>query len=352
MIFHNKFKGISLISILLFASACSDEQTAGKKRPAPAHQVEIAQATNKPISIEKTLPGSLEAIREVQIYNQQEGLLKTMKFHEGDQVKQGDIIATLDDALFQADLNKAQATFKQSKLDLKRLKNLSKRKLASDDEIAKAQTALDIAQAELNLNKIRLAYTKITAPFSGTISQRLVEPGNVIPLHSHVLSLIDISSLKTKVYVSELLLPLIQQNDRVSIKIDALGDQVFSGHVIRTHPTIDANTRRGVIEVSLSPVPTGAVPGQLARITLKTISKTRLMIPFDAVRHDNTGAYVYRVDNDKAKQTYIRTGIQNQQEIEILEGLEENNSVIINGFFGLENNKPVVIKQAIAEPST
>ena len=179
-----------------------------------------------------------------------------------------------------------------------------------------------------------------------------MEPGNVIPLHSHILSLIDISSLKTKVYVSELLLPLIQQNDQVSIKIDALGDQVFNGHVIRTHPTIDANTRRGVIEVSLNPVPDGAVPGQLARVTLKTISKTRLMIPFNAVRHDNTGAYIYRVDNDKAKQTYIHTGIQNQQEIEILEGLKENDVVIINGFFGLKNNKPVVIKQAQTTPST
>ena len=352
MIFHNKFKGISLLSIMLFVSACSDEQTAHQKRPAAAHQVEIAQATNKQVSIEKTLPGSLEAIREVQIYNQQQGLLKTLEFHEGDQVRQDDIIATLDDALFQADLNKAQATFKQSRLDLKRLKNLSKRKLASDDEIAKAQTALDIAQAELNLNKIRLAHTKITAPFSGIISQRLVEPGNVISLHSQILSLIDISSLKTKVYVSELLLPLIQQNDQVSIKIDALGDKIFNGHVIRIHPTIDANTRRGVIEVILNPVPSGAVPGQLARITLKTINKNRLMIPFDAIRHDNSGAYVYLLDNNKARLTYIRTGIQSQQEIEILEGLKENDSVVINGFFGLKNNKPVIIKQANAKPSS
>jgi membrane fusion protein, multidrug efflux system len=343
MIFHNKLKGFSLL-IMLLTTACSDDQSGRKKHSAPVHQVKTATAINKPISIEKTLPGTLEAFREVQIFNQQEGPLTTLKFHEGDQVKQGDIIATLDDALIQANLNKTQATYRQSKLDLKRLKNLAKRKLASDDEIAKTQTILDIAQADLDLNKIKLTHTKITAPFDGIISQRLAEPGNIIPLHSHLLSLIDTSSLKTRIYVSELLLPLIQQNDQVEIKIDALGDQLFNGQVIRHHPTIDANTRRGIIEVSLKPVPEGAVPGQLSRVTLKTANKIRLMIPFDAVRHDSTGAYVYTIEDNKAKQIYIRTGVQSHQEIEILEGIEENGVVIVNGFFGLKNSKPVTVK--------
>lgn len=344
MIIHKKFKGLSLFAILLLISACTDEPGTDKKKATTAHQVEIATAIHKQVSIEKTLPGSLEAVREVSIFNQQDGLLTELNYYEGDQVKQGKVLATLDDALILADLNKTQATYKQSKLDFKRLKNLASRKLASDDEIAKSQTILDIAQADLQRNKIRLSHTRITAPFTGTISQRLVEPGNVIQLHTHILSLVDISSLKTKIYVSELLLPLIQQNDQVNIKIDALGDQLYNGRVIRSHPTIDANTRRGIIEVALSPVPGGALPGQLARITLKTISKARLMIPFNAVRHDNTGAYVYRIEDDKARQTYLRVGVQDKQEIEILDGLKENDAVVINGFFGLKDNKAVEVK--------
>jgi len=343
MILHNKLRVFSLLTIILFTSSCSDESSSRKKRTAPAHQVETASVAYKQLSIEKTLPGTLEAIRKVQIFNQQQGLLTALNFREGDQVKQGDVLATLDDALIQADLNKALAVFKQSKLDLKRLNNLAKRKLASDDEAAKAQTALDIAQAELKLNKIKLSHTKITAPFAGIISQRLTEPGNVIALHSNILNLIDSSSLTARLYISELLLPLIQQDDQVKIKIDALGDQMFNGKVIRIHPTIDADTRRGVIEISLTPIPAGAAPGQLARITLKTTSKTRLMIPFDAVRHDNTGAYVYRIENNKARRIYIRTGIQNQREIEILEGLNENDNVVILGFLGLKNDKPVTV---------
>ena len=344
MVFYQKTKVFLLLSILMLTSACSDDPSARKKPPAPVHKVDIATATEQQVSIEKTLPGTLEAIREVQIFNQQEGLLTALNFHEGDQVNQGDIIATLDDGLIQADLNKTLAIFKQSKLNLKRLQNLVRRKLASEDEITKVQTLMEIAQADLNLNKIRLSHTKITAPFSGTISKRMVEPGNVISLHTHILSLIDNSRLKTRLYVSELLLPLIQQNDQLSIKIDALGNQTFNGQVIRTHPTIDADTRRGVIEVLINPTPEGALPGQLSRITLKTTSNTRLMIPFDAVRHDNTGTYIYSIVNNKAKKLYIRTGVQTRQSIEVLEGLKKNDAVIINGFFGLKDNKTVAVK--------
>lgn len=345
MIFHNTYKSTLLFGLILLTTACSDPQPSRKKHASPTHQVTTARAVYKEISIEKTLPSTLEAAREVQIFNQQPGLLTALNFYAGDQVKQNDVLANLDDAMIQANLNKALATFKQSELNLKRLNNLAKRKLASEDEIAKAQTALDIARADLKLNEIKLAHTKITAPFSGTISQRLTEPGNIVPLHSQILSLIDTSSLKAKIYVSELLLPLIQQNDQVKIKIDALGDQFFNGQVIRHYPTIDANTRRGIIEIILKPVPAGAVPGQLIRVSLKTVKKTRLMIPFDAVRHDSGGAYVYSIENNKAKKIHLRTGIQNQQEIEILQGITENSVVITNGFFGLKNNKPVSAKQ-------
>ena len=344
MISHNYLKVLTIVAAIFILNACSEDATQAKKRPQTDHLVEIAPASIKHISVEKTLAGTLEALRSVQIYNQEEGLLATLPFYEGDVIEKDAILATLDDALIKADLNKAKAAFKQTKLDLKRLKNLSSRKLASDDEIAKAQTALDIAQAELNRQTTKMAHMTIKAPFGGIISKRMVEPGDVIPVYTHMLTLIDTNSLKAKIYISELLLPLIQQNDEVDIKIDALGDHKFTGKVIRTHPTIDPNTRRGIIEIELSPIPDGALPGQLCRVTLNTKAAPRLMIPFDAVRHDNDGAYIYVIDENKAKRVNVRTGLQNNEEIEILEGIHENTNVVTRGFFGLNNNKQVKVK--------
>jgi len=341
MFFHNNFKVISLILAILVLTACSDDQADRKRHKKSAHIVETASASTKQVSVQKTLPGTLEAVRTVQIFNQVDGLLTSLPFYPGDVVEKDTVLAKLDDALISAELNKARASLKQAKLDLKRLKNLLPRKLASDDEVAKSKTAVDIAQAELNHHTTKFAQTVIKASFTGIISERLVEPGDVIPLHKHMMSLIDTNSLKVKIYISELLLPLIQKNDQVEIKIDALGDQKFNGQVARTYPTIDADTRRGVIEVELNPVPDGALPGQLSRVTLNTKSKQRLMIPFDAVRHDNDGAYVFSVSENKSKRINVRTGLQNNEDIEILEGLNKNDIVITRGFFGLKNNQAV-----------
>ncbi len=343
MRFHNKYRALGILITLVMLTGCSEEPTTKKPRTKSEHLVEVTQASVREVSIEKTLPGTLQPIRSVKIFTQEEGLLNKLPYFEGDKVEKNTQIAHLDDAPIRADLAKANAELEQAKLDFKRVKNLLPRKLASDDEVAKAKTAVQVAQSEVTQNQIRLNYTKITAPFSGIISERLVEAGDVIPKLDHILTLIDTSSLKAKVFVSELLLPLIKQNDPVTMTIDALGDQRFDAHVMRIHPVIDDDTRRGVIEIELSPVPESALPGQLCRITLSTLNKQRLMIPFDAMRNDNEGSFVYKIVEGKAVKTYIRTGLQSGFDIEVLDGLKDNDTVITKGFFGLKNKKAVKI---------
>ena len=340
MISHIQHRVLSLLLVTMLLPACADD-SATSQRKKPAHLVETTTVTLKDVSLETTLPSTLQAVRTVRIFNQEQGLLKTLPFYEGDHVKQDDLLASLDDALIKYDLNKSTATLKQAELDLKRLKNLVPRKLASEDQIAKAKTAVNIARADASHHQTRLKQTKISAPFAGIISDRLVEPGDIIPLYSHMLTLIDTSSLKVRVYVSELLLPLIKLHDAVSITIDALGEQTFDGQVNRIHPTIEADTRRGIVEIKISPAPDGALPGQLSRITLATEIKPRLMIPFDAIRHDHQGTYVFRIEDNKAKRVNINTGIQHDEDIEILQGLNENDIVVNKGFFGLEDDKEV-----------
>ena len=178
MRFHNLSRALLLIHLLLIGvlttTGCSDQPATSKQRQKSAHLVEVTQPELREVSIDKTLTGTLQAIRSVQIFNQEEGLLTKLPYYEGDVVEQGEQIAQLEDASVRADLAKATANLKQAELDLKRLKDLIPRKLASEDEVAKARTAVDVAKAEVIQNQIRLDYTKITAPFTGTISERLV----------------------------------------------------------------------------------------------------------------------------------------------------------------------------------
>jgi len=331
---------ISLLFSLLF-SACDNSDSTGSKRKKPAHLVETVITGYQNVSASRTLPGTLQPVREVQIINQAPGLLLKLPVYPGDKVKTGQTLAQLDDTIIKAEVQKAQATLNQARVDLRRLKDLAPRKLASESEVAQAQTRKDIAASELQLKQTEFKHSHIRAPIDGVISARMVEPGDVLPIHTQLLTLIDTTSLKAEIHLSELLLPLIEPGNAVDIQIDALGPQTFKGKIQRIYPSIDRDTRRGTIEITLSPVPKGAIAGQLCRVSLHTLSKSRLMIPYNSIRHDKQGAYVYVLNAEKALRVNITTGIQQGQLIEVLSGLNENQEIISKGFFGLKHNMNV-----------
>jgi membrane fusion protein (multidrug efflux system) len=335
----------SLLLLLFTVSACGPSDDSSHGRPAaPAHQVEVVTATIKPVSHQQTVSGTLEAITSVRLYNEESGRITQLPYHEGDLVNKGDVVITLDGALIQAELDKAIAEHRQAKADLKRIKKLVERKLASDEVRAHAQTTLNVASAEEKLQRTRFLRTTIKAPFSGVITQRNNESGDVVAQHSHILSLIDPTYLRIKIQLSESWLSLIDQDGLVEITINALGNAVHKGNITRIHPTIDPNTRKGIVEVELKPLPTGAKAGQLARVKIKSTPVERLLVPSYAVRHDSRSAYVFVVNEDnKAIKTYVMKGLQFGNEMEITEGLVANQNIIIKGFTALRDGKPVEI---------
>jgi membrane fusion protein (multidrug efflux system) len=259
----------------------------------------------------------------------------------------------MDDKLLQADLNKAIATRKQAAQDVSRLTRLRKRKLVAEEEMLRASTALEVAQAEELSLATRLGYTRIQAPISGLVSARFVEPGDVVPKYTHLLTLIDTSKLLTEVAVSELLMPGLQIDDAVEIQIDALGKQIFMGRILRIHPALDAATRRGTIEVILDAPPAEARPGQLCRVTLQGKAQLRNTISYNALRRDNEGEFVYVIDADnRAQRRTVQTGLRFTDRVEVLHGLAENERVIVRGFLGLKAGKKVrtAAQQAANKP--
>lgn len=341
----SKYYSLSLLFLLWSLSACESSDSSSHTRPtAPIHQVEVMAATIKPVSHQQTVSGTLEALTSVRLYNEESGRITRLHHREGDNVNKGDVVITLDGDLIQAELDKAIAEHKQAKADLKRIKKLVDKKLASDEVRAHAQTTLNVASAEEKLQRTRFLRTIIKAPFSGVVTQRNNEPGDVVAQHSHILSLIDPASLYIKIQLSESWLSLIDQDELVSITIDALVNTVHKGNITRIHPTIDPNTRKGVVEIEFKPLPTGAKAGQLARVKIKSTPMERLLVPSYAVHHDSSGAYVFVVNEDnKAIKTYVIKGLQFGNEIEVTEGLLADQNIIIKGFAALRDGKPVEI---------
>ena len=332
-----------LLPVLLLLLVACDESQRATSRTSPPTPVDVATVTRSPLIAHRILTGSLQAVTTVHIFNEEEGRIIELPFYEGDAVEKDTILVRIDDRLIQAELKKAEATLKQAQVDVKRIDSLFRKKLASEDELERARTALELAKAEVSLLETRIAHTRIKAPFNGIISERLKETGDVVPVHSHILTLFDPEQIKIVIPVSELLLSNINTGDAVQVRIDALGEQHYPATVKRIFPTIDPQTRKGMMEVQFATIPEGARPGQLCRVTVNTQTTPRQNVPFAAIRHDSQGEFVYRLKpDDTVELVRVETGILLGNQMEILEGIKVNDRVVIKGFIGLREGKKII----------
>ncbi len=341
--------GAALIALL---GACGDRQPPAEHGAGPAEKPVLVTAVtvaSQPLAQTVVRTGTLRARRIVRLHSQEEGRVEALPVYEGDKVEAGTLLVQLDDRLLRAELNKAEANRRQAEQDLVRLQRLAGRKLVSEDEQLRAETALRIAEAEESLLKTRLGYTTIRAPFDGVVTERRVEPGDAAPRFTHLLTLVDPGSLVTEVPISELILPTLAVGDAVAVRIDALGTGTYAGRIDRIHPTVDPTTRQGVVEIALDPVPPGAHAGQLCRVYLPGEALPRRTVPLAALRQDPQGEYVYTVDAEGlARRTPVRSGMSLGDRIEIVDGLADGDRVITRGFINLAAGKPVTI---IAAPN-
>jgi membrane fusion protein (multidrug efflux system) len=336
---------LAVSSLLMYG--CSDKETAntGFKSQRPAHLVEAITAQRELMAIKRERTGTLKAQQDIQIYNQEEGRITSLPFYEGDNIQAGDIVARLDDRLLKAQLTRAAALRKKAEKDKKRTQGLAKRQFISEAQMTEAETNLAVTQADEKALQTRLNYMTIRAPISGTVTQRLTEPGNIAGRYTHLLTISDQSSLITEVTVSELFLNKLKEKDSVMLSIDALGKTpAIEGTIARIHPTVDPATRTGIVEIIISPPPEGARPGQLAKVTLTTQRSERLAIPFAALRRSSAGEYVFTIDDENQAQIQaVTSGLRIGDNIEIIDGINAGQRIVTRGFNNLKANKKVNI---------
>jgi len=339
----------ALVATLVATLAgCGTEPEASKadkeksnKAPRP-HLVELAPVSSEPLNYAADRAGSLRALHEVKVINQEEGQLLELSVREGDRVQAGQVLARYDDRIARAELDKAAATLAQAEADFARTERLVAEGFMSSESMSRAGTSLALAQAEVRLLKTRLQQMTLTAPMTGTVSQRRAEPGDATPKHAHLLSLIDPSRLVTDVQVSELALPNLRVGDSAQVRIDALGTGHFPGRILRIHPTLDPATRSGRVEVVLEPLPPGAKPGQFCRVSFAASNQKRLVAPLAALQRDAAGEFVFVFQEDgKVKRVTVLSGLRLANKVEIIEGLQADARVVVKGFLDLADGRKV-----------
>ncbi|MGE0004474.1 MAG: efflux RND transporter periplasmic adaptor subunit [Parvibaculaceae bacterium] len=314
-----------------------------RQRSQNSSPVEVAAASTKTMSDDITAVGSLLSDESVQIAAETPGRVSEIKFTEGDVVEAGAVLITLDDSLITAQLADAEARLILAKANYDRAVSLRKSGTASQTTLDTAKSELSIAQAAYDLIKAQQEKLSIRAPFPGVLGFRTISPGAYVTAGTPLVNLEKIDRLKVNFSVPEFYLSKLSVDQKIEIIADALPGTRFEGQIYAIDPAIDVNGRAIRIKATLSNENGRLRPGLLARITVKGSPRTAVTIPESALVSRGDDFLVFKADNGKAKETKVLAGRRENGFVEILEGVEAGQQVVIAGQARLRDGVDVEI---------
>lgn len=351
--------GAMLLTILTFTFGCGDRNTYA---PPPPPEVTVSQPIHRPVTGYHELTGTTQAINTVQLTARVQGYLEKVFFQDGDLVKKGQLLFLIEPDMYEARLRLAEAQVLQvqaqldhAETELARFSNLVKQRAAAQTDVDNcrfqrdnARASLLAAQANRDLAKLDLSYTRVTAPFDGRIGRRLQDPGNLVGAGENtVLAEINqIDPIYVYFTISETeLLRRIQATGVSPTEAEKLKIPVYLGLAneegyphegyldftgISVTPTTGTLLLRGIF-----PNPDGKIlPGLYARVRVQKLDSERIavLVPQTALGYDQLGTYVLVVnDQDLVERRGVKTGDQVGDLSVIEEGLQGDEWIVVSG---------------------
>lgn len=206
-----------------------------------------------------------------------------------------------------------------------------------------AEAELRENQALLGQERVRLQHTTITAPFSGQISKRYVDPGAFVTTSTPIVTLAHSDTVKVLISVPEKDVPLVRRGGNARIVADAYPNRSFTGEVVRLSSGLDLASRTLQAEVHIPNREHLLKPGMFARIELVLQERPGLLVPAEAVLQEGSRQYLFLVEERKAVQREVATGLLQETRIEIARGLQGGEDVVIAGQHRLKHGSGVQV---------
>lgn len=319
--------------------------------------VKVVQPKRGEILRNVTLPANVTANQQVTLYAKVAGYLKNIAVDKGDAVEKGSVLAEIEAPELVADAAKYKAEAAIAELDAKRIGDAQKKApdliVAQNVDTAKAR--LEVAKANLQRADTLLQFTKVTAPFSGVITRRFVDPGAFVPSatsgsaaqNAAIVTLVDLKTVRVQVAVPEPEVALIKKGLPVKITVDGLPGKSFQGTISRFSQALDEVSKTMLAEIDLANESGELRPGMYATTKIGVEKHTdALLVPVEAVLVEKIGSSVFTVADGKAKKTAVKTGFNDGAFVEIVDGFSGNEPIIAVGKMTLADKQPVTVTEA------
>jgi HlyD family secretion protein len=335
-----------------------------------AAQVQTGVAAMGQIAETISLTGSLRAKEAVDVSPRIAGRLTQLLVDTGQVVEKGALLATIEDdeirqqiersqavlAVVDAQITQREAELANAKIELERRTQLVEAGVLSRNELDTlemryivAKSQLDLARAQRRQSEaeqrelsIRLGQTRITSPISGIVSRRLVATGALVTSSNTIVTVVSVTPMIVDAQASERDIARVQRGLSVDVTIDSLPGEIFPGRILRISPTLDPQTRNGILEIEIANRG-GRLKGEMfARVSLNLgTSHESTLIPRDALIYRGDQPGVYTIEEEKAKYLPLRTGLTQGDKVEVLSGLTAGEVVITRGSNMIKEGDPV-----------
>lgn len=370
------FLTILLVSLVLAAGCGSKGGTAAKGGAGGGNAVAVATAAVEAAGIKeiKSFNGQVQPAQSAVMAPKTAGRVASVAVRIGDRVKKGDVLVQLDNTELsaqvrtqEADLavNRAKLEMAQKNRDYYRniLENNKKLLEAGaiskdkyDDSALKYDQAMSgefeavVAKSEATLNyqSSLLDGLTVRSPLDGVVSFVNVEAGYNVTSSTQAVGVVDISTVKVKIFVGDQHINRLSVGQKVELEISDVRNEVYEGTVSALSPAVDTVAKGYPVDIELSN-PDGQIKqGMFARVKLAVReSKNAALVPVDAVINRPAGKYLFVVQNGKAKEIKVETGISEDGRVEITSGgLKPGDMVVTLGHQSLVDGMAVRVSQA------
>lgn len=335
---------IVLITVLLFVSCTgNDGKKSSRKKNVPVVEIEVVELKTITRNIELT--GTIEAAKVARIASPAEGPVINCSVREGDTVNKGQIILTIGRKKAVEELVEAvRKELSREEEDFQRIEQLVGSGAIPAEQMEEAQLRVYHARAKLTKALENMEDYQIRAPWAGIISKVYVTDGYFVSPRETLLEMFDPNTLVIRFAVPEKEAQNVHIGLELRLSLDTYSDSTFHATITRLYPELDRKMHTRTVEASLIE-DVNLVPGMFTRISIPVqIINNAITVPDKAIVITPQGeSVVFIVKNGKAFSQEIATGIEQGQVIQITQGINIGDSVIISGNQKLQNGIEVSI---------
>jgi membrane fusion protein (multidrug efflux system) len=334
---------ISLLIVLFLFISCKSKIKEQAPKEKPQVMVEVIIAGAEDVSSNLEVNGTVLSNEMVELRPEISGRLTFLNIPDGATVKQGTILAKVNDADLQAQMEQQKTQLDLATKTEKRLRDLLKVNGVNQADYDLAMSQLNSIQANIKVLNAQIEKTVIKAPFSGELGLRQVSQGAYVTPQTLIGTLQQTDKVKIDFTVPETFADLIKKGNKVRIQTNGTTNSL-EGIITAVEPQINSITRNIKVRALLT---NGILsPGAFVKVMLDQ-NRQSIMVPSNAIIPDALSNQVVVVHNNKAVFTNVETGLRNANLVELTNGVNAGDSIIVSGMLFVRPNAVVKIKRVV-----